>query len=137
MLLQTVILNLLVCIIWISMNVQTKLHKCSILVTHYKRVHVFTFTKYSDKSTHDLRLYHKFWEFLRTGFWNHIIFQLASSNFESKVKICHFLVEKEFNFNYCIGDLHVKSSFLMMYELHLRNLKLNRTWKLKSFQITE
>ena len=58
MLLQTVILNLLVCIIRMSMNVQTKLHKFSTLVTQYKRVHVFTFTKDSDKPTPDLRLYH-------------------------------------------------------------------------------
>ena len=71
MLLQTVILNLLVCIIWMSMNVQTKLQKFLILVTQYKRVHVFAFTKDSDKPTHDLRLYHyKFWEFLRIRFWN-------------------------------------------------------------------
>ena len=70
MLLQTVILNVLVCIIWMSMNVQSKLHKFSILVTQYKRVHMFTFTKDLDKPTHDLRLYHyKFWEFLRTECW--------------------------------------------------------------------
>ena len=82
MLLQTVILNLLVCIIWMSMNVQSKLHKFSILVTQYKQVHVFTFTKDSDKPTLDLRLYRfKFWEFLGIGFWNLKYFIAGISQF--------------------------------------------------------
>ena len=125
MLLQTVILNVLVCIIWISSNVQTKLHNFSILVTQYKQVHVFTFTKDLDKPIHDLRLYHyKFWEFLRTGFWNLWHFSAGISqvwwpswnlpSHDGKKGWISISVNCP-----SIRDLHVKSSSLMMYELRV------------------
>ena len=51
-------------------------------ITQYKQVYVFTFTKDSDKPTHDLRLYHyKFWEFLGIGFWNLKYFIAGISQF--------------------------------------------------------